>query len=54
MLSEIRDRGLLQAQLGALDAALDDLQHYLQLAPEAPDAALITRHITTLRQHLRR
>jgi len=54
VLTEIRDRGLLQAQLGALDAALDDLQHYLQLSPEAPDAALITQHITTLRQHLRR
>ncbi len=54
VLTEIRDRGLLQAQLGALDAALDDLQHYLQLSPEAPDASLITQHITTLRQHLRR
>jgi regulator of sirC expression with transglutaminase-like and TPR domain len=53
-LTEIRDRGLLQAQLGALEAALDDLQHYLQLSPEAPDASLITQHITTLRQHLQR
>lgn len=53
-LSEVRDRGLLQAQLGSLEAALDDLQHYLQLSPEASDAALITQHITTLRQHLRR
>jgi len=51
-LTEMRDRGLLQAQLGALEAALDDLQHYLQLSPEAPDAPLITQHITTLRQHL--
>lgn len=54
VLTEVRDRGLLQAQLGALEAALDDLQLYLQLSPEAPDAALITQHITTLRQHLRR
>jgi len=53
-LTEVRDRGLLQAQLGSLEAALDDLQHYLQLSPEAPDAVLITRHITVLRQHLRR
>ena len=52
--TEMRDRGLLQAQLGSLEAALDDLQHYLQLSPEAPDAPLITQHITTLRQHLRR
>jgi regulator of sirC expression with transglutaminase-like and TPR domain len=53
MLTEVRDRGLLQAQLGSLEAALDDLQHYLQLSPEAPDASLITQHITTLHQHLR-
>ena len=54
VLTEVRDRGLLQAQLGLLEAALDDLQHYLQLSPEAPDASLITQHIATLRQHLRR
>src|ERR671924_426234 len=54
VLTEIRDRGLLQAQLGALDAALDDLQHYLQLSPEALDASLITQQITTLSRHLRR
>jgi regulator of sirC expression with transglutaminase-like and TPR domain len=53
-LTEVRDRGLLQAQLGALEAALDDLQHYLQLSPEAPDAALITQHITALRRSLGR
>ena len=53
-LTEVRDRGLLRAQLGSLEAALDDLQHYLQLSPEAADAALIAQHITTLRQHLRR
>ena len=53
-LTEVRDRGLLQARLGSLEAALDDLQHYLQLSPEASDAPLITQHITTLRQHLRR
>jgi regulator of sirC expression with transglutaminase-like and TPR domain len=54
VLTEVRDRGLLQAQLGSLEAALDDLQLYLQLSPEAPDAAPITQHITTLRQHLQR
>jgi len=53
-LTEVRDRGLLQAQLGAMDAALDDLQHYLQLSPEAPDAGLITQQITALRQRLQR
>ena len=54
VLTEVRDRGLLQAQLGALEAALDDLQLYLQLAPDASDAAPITQQITMLRQHLRR
>jgi len=53
-LTEVRDRGLLQAQMGAVEAALDDLQHYLQLSPEAPDAPLITQHIAALRQHRRR
>lgn len=54
VLTEVRDRGLLRAQLGWLEAALDDLQHYLQLSPEAPDTPLITQHITTLRQSLGR
>jgi regulator of sirC expression with transglutaminase-like and TPR domain len=52
--AEIRDRGLLHAQLGHLDTALDDLEHYLQLARDAPDASVISRHIAALRQQLRR
>ena len=52
--AEVRDRGLLCYQLGHLEAALDDLQHYLQLAPDAPDAGAIRRHITALRQQLGR
>ncbi len=52
--TEVRDRGLLQAQLGAVDMALDDLQHYLQLAPDAPDAAVVAQHIDALQRHLRR
>jgi regulator of sirC expression with transglutaminase-like and TPR domain len=36
---EIRAIADITGQLGALDAALDDLQHYLQLSPEAPDAS---------------
>jgi regulator of sirC expression with transglutaminase-like and TPR domain len=47
---EVRDRGLLYSQLGHLEAALDDLQHYLQLAPDAPDAVVITQYIAALRQ----
>jgi regulator of sirC expression with transglutaminase-like and TPR domain len=52
--TEMRDRGLLHAQLGHLEAALDDLQHYRQLAVDAPDAAVITRYMAALRRHLYR
>jgi regulator of sirC expression with transglutaminase-like and TPR domain len=52
MPTEVRDRGLLQAQLGRLEGALDDLQHYLQLAPQAPDAAAVAQHLAALRQRL--
>jgi regulator of sirC expression with transglutaminase-like and TPR domain len=51
---EVRDRGLLHYQMGHFEAALDDLQHYLQLAPDAPDAAAIRRHVAVLRQRLGR
>ncbi len=51
--TEVRDRGLLHYQLGHLEAALDDLQHYLQLALDAPDAAAIRRHVAALQQQLR-
>jgi regulator of sirC expression with transglutaminase-like and TPR domain len=49
---EVRDRGLVHYQLGHLQAALYDLQRYLELFQEAPDAAMITRHIDALRQQL--
>jgi regulator of sirC expression with transglutaminase-like and TPR domain len=52
--TEVRDRGLLHYQLGHLEAALEDLQHYLQLQAEAPDAATITNHIAALRRQLER
>jgi regulator of sirC expression with transglutaminase-like and TPR domain len=52
--SEVRDRGLLHYQLGHFAAALDDLQHYLQLALDAPDAAAIRRHIAALRRQIDR
>ncbi len=53
LLGEVRDRGLLRAHLGHIEAALDDLQLYVQLAPDAPDAAAVTQHIQSLHQHLR-
>ncbi|HEY7492552.1 MAG TPA: tetratricopeptide repeat protein [Candidatus Tectomicrobia bacterium] len=50
MPTEVRDRGLLRSQLGHLQAALEDLQYYLQLAPDAPDAVVITQYMAALRQ----
>jgi regulator of sirC expression with transglutaminase-like and TPR domain len=37
----IRDRGLLQAQLGAHGGARDDLLRYLELAPTAADVTRV-------------
>lgn len=45
---EIRDRGILLARNGQVDEALDDLHHYLDLAPDAPD----TERIRLLLDHL--
>jgi regulator of sirC expression with transglutaminase-like and TPR domain len=50
--TEVRDRGLVHAQLGHLQDALDDLQRYLELFQEAPDVSMITRYITALRRQL--
>lgn len=51
--SEIRDRGLLRAQLGHLQPALDDLSTYLEACPEAPDADAMRRHAEALQRGLR-
>ena len=51
--SEIRDRGLLRAQLGYLNGALEDLSTYLDACPEAPDAAAMRRHVEALERGLR-
>ncbi len=40
---ELRDRGLLYYQQGRLTAASQDLESYLQIMPEAPDAPLIQK-----------
>jgi regulator of sirC expression with transglutaminase-like and TPR domain len=40
---ELRDRGLLYYQQGSLTAASQDLESYLQIMPEAPDAPLIQK-----------
>ncbi len=50
--TEVRDKGLVHYQLGHLQAALYDLQRYLELFHEAPDAPAIEKHIATLRRQL--
>ncbi len=52
MPTEVRDRGFVHYQLGNLQAALYDLQRYLELFQEAPDAGVISQHIAALRQRL--
>lgn len=38
LLEERRDRGMLLARVGRVDEAVTDLRHYLEEAPDAPDA----------------
>jgi len=52
MPTDIRDRGFVHYHLGHLQAALYDLQRYLEISQEAPDAAAISQHIAALRQRL--
>ena len=47
-MEEIRDRGLIFAQLEYLRPAIADMHHYLSHSPEAEDAADIRDHIATL------
>lgn len=44
----VRDRGILQAQLGALGGARNDLLRYLELAPEASDVAAVRKVLTRM------
>ncbi len=43
------NRGIVEARLGRVDEAVADLQRYLNLRPEAPDAILVSRRIGELR-----
>ena len=52
--SQVRDRGLLYLQLECFRAALEDLQRYLTLAPDAEDAAEIHNRVIDLRQTAKR
>jgi regulator of sirC expression with transglutaminase-like and TPR domain len=45
---ELRDRGLLRAQLGQLHASLEDLDRYARMAPRAPDLPQIRQRARAL------
>ena len=47
---EIRDRGLLQYRLALLAQAAEDLQAYVRVAPDAPDAAEIRERLKELQR----
>ncbi len=47
--NEIRDRGLLYITLECYAQALEDLESYLRLAPDADDAPMIKAHIEAVR-----
>jgi regulator of sirC expression with transglutaminase-like and TPR domain len=46
----LRDRGILQAQLGAPEGARSDLLRYLELSPDATDAKMIEQVLAKLGQ----
>lgn len=46
----IRDRGLLLAASGNQTSSINELERYLELAPNAPDADTIREQIKTIRQ----
>ncbi len=50
---ERKQRGVIQLHLKHAGAALQDLQEYLRLAPEAPDRATIEGYVEDLRRYLR-
>lgn len=45
----LRERGLLAARLGAVEAATEDLSRLLELVPQAPDANSIRERLAELR-----
>ena len=51
-ISELRDRGLLRARLGQLHRALEDLDRYARLAPNAADLVQIRQHARGLAERL--
>ena len=51
---ELRDRGELYRQMDCFRPALDDLQSYLTLSPDAVDAEVVRAHVVQLRAQVRR
>jgi regulator of sirC expression with transglutaminase-like and TPR domain len=49
---EIRDRGIILANLGELPRAVRDWEHYLTRHPAAPDAETVRTHLRRARQGL--
>ncbi|MGH7766946.1 MAG: SirB1 family protein, partial [Candidatus Binatia bacterium] len=49
---EIRDRGLLYLKLDRAPQAIDDLETYLRLAPDAADGEEIREHVAGLRRRV--
>ena len=49
-LPHIRDYGLLLAQIGKTNAAIEQLERYLKFLPNSDDAEKIREHLKTLRQ----
>ena len=47
-----RDRAVVQARLHAFGAALDDLERYLRLSPDAPDAEDVRAQASQIRRRL--
>ena len=47
--TEVRDRGLTYVKLECVRAALEDLEHYMQMAPNAADMNEIRSHVVELR-----
>jgi len=47
--TEVRDRGLIYVKLECFRAALEDLEHYMQKAPNATDMDEIRSHVVELR-----
>lgn len=52
--SGVRERGLLYLELECFRAALEDLQRYLAMAPEADDIDQIRHHVVELRKTVSR